>query len=48
VALANINRHADDHHCGLACQRWGAAQALYSVSLSALLLMSVVMARYRE
>jgi len=27
---------------------WGAAQALYSVSLSALLLMSVVMARYRE
>lgn len=26
---------------------WGAAQALYSVSLSALLLMSVVMARYR-
>lgn len=27
---------------------WGAAQALYSVSLSALPLMSVVMARYRE
>lgn len=27
---------------------WGAAQALYSVSLSALLLMCVVMARYRE
>ncbi|PTA92418.1 MFS transporter [Kluyvera sp. Nf5] len=27
---------------------WGAAQALYSVSLSALLLMSVVMAHYRE
>lgn len=27
---------------------WGATQALYSVSLSALLLMSVVMARYRE
>lgn len=27
---------------------WGAAQSLYSVSLSALLLMSVVMARYRE
>lgn len=27
---------------------WGAAQALYSVSLSALLLMSVVMVRYRE
>lgn len=27
--------------------KWGAAQALYSVSLSALLLMSVVMVRYR-
>jgi hypothetical protein len=28
--------------------KWGAAQALYSVSLSALLLMSVVMVRYRQ